>query len=99
MKLPCEQMVEKLPVIRSLITNEIINTFGLTQEQTAKKLGISQPAVSQYLAGLRGRKKGLSNKKLIAQSRKFAKEIIEGKSKFPKTVCNICGCSHEKNIS
>jgi len=91
MKLPCELMVEKLPVLRALITNEIINTFGLTQEQAAKKLGITQPAISQYLKGSRGRKT-LANKKLKEDARKIAKEIMEGKNEFPKGVCNICGC-------
>jgi len=91
MKLPCELMVEKLPVLRALITNEIINTFGLTQEQAAKKLGITQPAVSQYLKGSRGRK-SLADKKLRSEARKIAKEIMEGKNEFPKEVCSICGC-------
>jgi uncharacterized protein len=91
MKLPCELMVEKLPVLRALITYEIINTFGLTQEQAAKKLGITQPAVSQYIKGSRGRK-NLADKKLRAEARRIAKDIIEGKDFFPTTVCSICGC-------
>jgi predicted transcriptional regulator len=91
MKLPCEQLVERLPVIRALITREMIETFNLTQEQTAKKLGITQSAVSHYLAGSRGTKK-LSDKKLLIESRKIAKEIIEGKNKFPKSICSLCGC-------
>ena len=90
MKLPCEIMVEKLPVLRAMITYEMINTFNLTQEQVAKKLGISQPAVSQYLAGIRGKK--ASDKKLRAEAKQFAKAIIEGEVQFPKTVCSICGC-------
>ena len=98
MKLPCERFVEKLPVLRALITNEIVTTFGLTQEQAARKLGITQPAISQYLKGSRGRS-NLANKKLKLEARKIAKSIIEGKSKFPKTVCSICGCPHEKNLS
>lgn len=92
MKLPCEQLVERLPAIRAIITNEIVNTFGLTQKEAAEKLGITQAAVSQYLAGSRGGKNKLSNKKLLAESRKLAKDIIEGKSEFPKTVCSLCGC-------
>jgi predicted transcriptional regulator len=91
MKLPCELMVEKLPVLRSLITNEIVNNFGLTQKQAAKKLGITQPAVSQYLKGSRGRK-NLADKKLRTEARRIAKEIMEGKNEFPKGVCSICGC-------
>jgi len=91
MKLPCEQLVERLPVIRSMITHEMIETFNLTQKQTAKKLGITQSAVSHYLSGSRGMK-NISNKKLKREARKIAKEIIEGKAKFPKSVCSLCGC-------
>ena len=91
MKLPCEIWVEKLSVIRAMVTQEMVGTFGLTQDEVAKKLQISQPAVSQYLAGLRGRKRTIySNQKLKAVSRKLAKEIVEGKSKFPKNACAIC---------
>ncbi len=98
MKLPCERFVERLPVLRALITNEIITTFGLTQEEVAKKLGITQPAISQYLKGSRGRKE-LADKKLKSEARKIAKRIIEGKTEFPKTVCSICRCPHEKSVS
>ena len=91
MKLPCEQLVEKLPVIRSMITHEMIETFNLTQEQTARKLGITQSAVSHYLSGSRGMK-NVSNKKLQTEARKIAKEIIEGKEEFPESICSICGC-------
>lgn len=91
MKLPCELMVEKLPVLRALITDEIVNRFGLTQEQAAKKLGITQPAVSQYLKGSRGRK-NLADKKLQAEARRIAKQIMKGKNEFPRGICSICGC-------
>lgn len=98
MKLPCERFVEKLPALRALITKEIVNTFGLTQEQAAKKLGITQPAISQYLKGSRGRNI-LADKKLKKEAREISKKIMKGKSEFPKTVCSICGCPHEKNLS
>lgn len=90
MKLPCEQLVEKLPVIRLMITREMIETFNLNQEQAAEKLGITQSAVSHYLSGSRGTKK--SDKKLQKEARKIAKEIIEGEKEFPKSICSICGC-------
>jgi predicted transcriptional regulator len=90
MKLPCEILVEKLPVIRAMITHEMIETFGLSQKEAAEKLGITQPAVSQYLAGMRGKKK--PDKKLQAEARRLAKNIIEGKKEFPKSICSLCGC-------
>ena len=38
-----------LPVFRSLIARELINTYNLTQVEVAQKLGTTQAAVSQYV--------------------------------------------------
>ena len=38
-----------LPVFRSLIARELINTYNLTQVEAAKKLGTTQAAISQYV--------------------------------------------------
>ena len=38
-----------LPVFRSLIAKELINTHKLTQVEAAKRLGTTQAAISQYI--------------------------------------------------
>jgi predicted transcriptional regulator len=38
-----------LPVFRSLIAEELVHTYNLTQVEAAKRLGTTQAAVSQYL--------------------------------------------------
>jgi predicted transcriptional regulator len=38
-----------LPVFRSLVAKELINTYHLTQIEVAKKLKTTQAAVSQYV--------------------------------------------------
>jgi hypothetical protein len=47
---------EVLPAIRSILANRLQVEYGLTQEEIAGKLGITQPAVSQYLNGTRANK-------------------------------------------
>lgn len=76
MKLYCEVVVgDVLPSLRALITKELIQN-GLTQNEVAKKLGITQPAVSQYRKYLRGGKirQLQKNRKLMAIVRKFSKK-------------------------
>ncbi len=38
-----------LPVFRSLVAKELISTYHFTQVETAKKLGTTQAAISQYI--------------------------------------------------
>lgn len=51
MRLPDEIVVESfLPTFRSMLASEL-DTRGLTQQEIADHLGVSQPAVSKYVAG------------------------------------------------
>ena len=55
MLLPCEVAVKSLvPAIRSAIARELIQTYGLKQEDVAKLLGVTQTAVSKYTRHVRG---------------------------------------------
>jgi uncharacterized protein len=38
-----------LPVFRSLVARELVNTYKLTQVEAAQKLGTTQAAISQYI--------------------------------------------------
>ena len=56
MRLDCEIISQDfLPVLRSALAKELAG-LGMNQKQIAEILGISQPAVSQYLRDLRGAK-------------------------------------------
>lgn len=68
-----------LPAIRALIAKELLETHKLKQEDVAKKLGVTQPAVSQYKREVRG-----SNFEIFAQDPKImnfihsiTKDIVE----------------------
>lgn len=80
------------PSVKSIITKELIETYNFTQEDVAEKLGITQPAVSQYLSGVRGKKVNeiLSNQKLINWIKKLSAEIASGNFILSGGTCDLC---------
>jgi predicted transcriptional regulator len=53
--LPCETAAKVIiPAIRAYIARELVVTYDLKQEDVAKKLGITQSAVSKYASRARG---------------------------------------------
>jgi uncharacterized protein len=54
MKSPCEEVVwDILPSIRAAVAAELVKS-GLSQKAVSKMLGITPPAVSQYVSKKRG---------------------------------------------
>ncbi|HOV82584.1 MAG TPA: helix-turn-helix domain-containing protein [Methanothrix sp.] len=54
MKSPCEEIVwDVLPSIRAAIAEELVRR-GISQKEVSKMLGITPPAVSQYVSKKRG---------------------------------------------
>jgi len=51
-----EELASKsvIPAIRALIVKRLVEEHGLTQQEAAKLLGVTQPAVSKYLHQKRG---------------------------------------------
>ncbi|MGA2681800.1 MAG: helix-turn-helix domain-containing protein [Candidatus Bathyarchaeia archaeon] len=45
-----------VPLFRSLVAKELINTYNLTQVDAAKRLGTTQAAISQYINSKRATK-------------------------------------------
>jgi len=67
-KVFCENIFNDiLPAVRAIVANNLINNYGLNQQEVSEKLGLTQPAVSQYQNGLRGKKikRILSNKSMM----------------------------------
>ncbi|MFW6142153.1 MAG: transcriptional regulator [Candidatus Saliniplasma sp.] len=51
----CEEFVMGyLPAVKATIVKKLYNEHGLNQVSISEILGITQPAVSQYLSGARG---------------------------------------------
>ncbi len=56
MKSQCEVITKFiLPAIRALVAIRLMEKYGMTQLEIAKRLGVSQPAISYYLRSKRGK--------------------------------------------
>jgi predicted fused transcriptional regulator/phosphomethylpyrimidine kinase/predicted transcriptional regulator len=80
-----------LPVIRSLIARELMENYSLNQNQIAKLLGITQPAVSNYLSFLRGEVGEAYDQGEVREvARKVAGQLVEGKLSISESIYTIC---------
>ena len=88
----CEYMMwNGLPVIRKEIAESMINDFGLSQKETAEKLGITPAAVCQYISRKRGRI-DIKDELILDEVRLSARNIIDngGGGSVLKETCRIC---------
>ena len=87
----CEYMMwNGLPVIRKQIASSMIKDFGLSQKETAEKLGITPAAVCQYLSKKRG-KVDITDGELLDEIKFSAQNIIDnGNGTIIPETCRIC---------
>ncbi len=79
-----------LPVIRKQIASSMIKDFGLSQKETAEKLGITPAAVCQYLSKKRG-KLDITDLELLDEIKMSAQNIIDnGNGTIIPETCRIC---------
>lgn len=104
MKPLCELVSgQVLPTIRAMVVKDLVRRYELSQVEVAKKLGITQPAVSQYLSALRGKRE--LEKKLMKSIgrdiRSLADDVARGKlsqADVVKRYCAICSLMKKKGI-
>jgi predicted transcriptional regulator len=91
---PCELVVKYvLPAFRSLIAKELIEAHDFSQVAAAKKLRVTQAAISHYLYSKRGNKqmKLLESVPLIRSSaREFAEKIAGEKMSQEEAMLKFC---------
>ncbi|MDI9643946.1 MAG: thiamine-phosphate synthase family protein [Candidatus Verstraetearchaeota archaeon] len=90
---PCELTVrELLPVLRTLIAKELAENHGYTQTKIAKKLGVTQAAVSGYLTQevTDATVKPFDIKELSEIAKNFASEITMKRFTHSDMINNIC---------
>ncbi|MCK5560822.1 MAG: helix-turn-helix domain-containing protein [Thermoplasmata archaeon] len=91
MKMPCELIVWYiLPAIRSAIAENMVKEHNLKQTEVAKKLGITDAAVSQYLSSKRA-KIVLKDPKIRKQIKESTRRIVNGdEGKVIIETCRLC---------
>jgi len=53
--IPCEVAAKSvIPALRAMVARELIEDYGMKQEQVARRLGVTQAAVSKYRHEVRG---------------------------------------------
>jgi len=100
MKVPCELIVwYVLPAIRREFARVLVKEFNLTQREAAKKLGVTEAAVSQYLKSKRGKDMKF-NQEIIDEIEKSAKEILESKkdSLTIEKTCSVCALIRDYRV-
>jgi len=92
MRPPCEMVVRTLlPVLRALVARELMETYGWTQSQVADRLGVTQPAVSGYIALLeRQDAQRLSQSEVQAVAKEIAQGLSGGDLSLSESVRDVC---------
>lgn len=83
-----------LPVFRSLVAKELINTFDLTQVEVAKKLRTTQAAVSQYVNAKRAIKGAQQftdvMPRIEAEAKETAKRLANNQTTWDEVTVDFC---------
>jgi predicted transcriptional regulator len=97
--IPCEYVMwNGLPAIRKEIAESLITNFGLSQKETADKLGITPSAVCQYISHKRGNKK-IDDQELVKEINISAERILNHTDeKVIEETCRICKLFMMKGI-
>ena len=94
MKPFCEIMVgDVFPAVRAIIAKELTETLNYTQSDTARIMGVTQPAISQYKKEFRGTKVKilLDNEHINLALRQAARKLTTLKSPFDSHImCDLC---------
>jgi len=95
MKTPCELVVGKiLPSLRATVVKELSGKYKMKQSEIAKRLGITQASVSQYLSSTRAGNSNMNES--FPQIRNYAEEIskriMNGETKYEwyGVLCKAC---------
>jgi len=95
--LPCEAVTNYLlPLVRRLLARELVNSHGISQVQAAKILGVTQPAVSNYLShefGVRRNPLEEGEEEVRVMAETLAKDIVDNRitqMDMMRAICGLC---------
>src|SRR5208337_4443955 len=83
-----EELASKsvIPAIRALIVKRLVEDHGMTQQEAAKLLGVTQPAVSKYLHEKRGAAIRLGGIREIDQATSEIADMVSTRKVEPTAV-------------
>jgi uncharacterized protein len=98
MSVSCEYIARRfLPLYRAFVAKELVEKHGYSQEKAAKKLGTTQPAISQYLSSKRGRKNISNYNEIMPLIEEEAVKVAASVAKkemrpeeFNDSFCDVC---------
>jgi predicted transcriptional regulator len=95
MKTPCELVVGKiLPSLRASVVKELSGKHDMKQSEIARKLGITQASVSQYLSATRAGDGSMIERfpKILTYAEDISERIVAGESKrqWYGVLCRAC---------
>lgn len=99
MKIPCEVVVwQILPLVRRELARELVSAHGMTQAEVAKRFGVTDAAISQYLSKKRGGEYSVAPMygEFLDDVKASASRIVDGKSDCDSEVCHLC-CVTKQN--
>ncbi|MGQ9469483.1 MAG: transcriptional regulator [Nitrososphaerales archaeon] len=103
MMLPYEMVYKTaIPTLRAMIARRLIKDYGLTQEEVAKKLEITQAAVSYYIKGKRATMLRLDDSdKLQRLTNEIAGLLFKGemsRKEFRRRMTEACDYIRESKL-
>ena len=95
MKIPCELVVwYVLPTIRREVAKELVENHSMSQAEVARRFGVTDAAISQYLKKKRGDNplidESPQHDKFMDEIRSSAKRIAKDNAEFASEICSIC---------
>jgi predicted transcriptional regulator len=91
----CDTMVRNLlPPMRAEMVSRLVQKQGLSQSDTAKRLGVTRAAVSQYMSKKRGVSEVQLSNELDSLIDRWALAVITGESDI--NLCDVCQCALKK---
>jgi hypothetical protein len=101
--LPCEVAVKSVvPAVKALMAQQLVEEYGMNQEQVAEILGISQSAVSKYFRKVRGHvievDKVQEARPLIASMVIMVVNGEHQRADFLQLFCETCGTIRKTGV-
>mgnify|MGYP005840921211 CR=1 FL=1 len=98
MSFSCESVARQiLPLYRAYVAKELVEKYGYTQVNAAKRLGTTQPAISQYLSSKRGRKKIANYDEIVPLVQQASARVAQrmatsamSREEFNASFCDLC---------